>query len=67
MPGYAVYAGERCPASQERYIMPHARMREQRCTREEKMYSVARAVGVCVGGKSIAAHHARREKEPLPP
>ena len=38
-------------------------MREQRCTRDEKMYSVARALCVCVG-KSIAAHHASREKEP---
>ena len=33
---------------------------KRRCT------AVARAVGVCVGGKSIAVHHASRKKAPPP-
>ena len=65
MPGYAVYAGERCPASQERYIMPHARAEMYK--RREDVQLWRGRWGGALGGKASPPTTPAERKSPAPP
>ena len=65
MPGYAVYAGERCPASQERYIMPHARAEMYK--RREDVQLWRGRWGCALGGKASPPTTPAERKSPAPP